>query len=74
MPTLEEEKTLKDAVATKYRRAPRVGALGSRSSDYGDPWEAREKRCERSNGHVLAFRKGKIVCTNCTAEWVDHGC
>ena len=68
------EKTLKEAVETKWRRAPRVGALAATHGDYGDPWEAREKRCERQRGHVLAFRKGKIVCLECTAEWVDHGC
>lgn len=67
-------KTLKDAVATKYRRQPRGGAFASDTTDYGNPPSALEKRCERTRGHVLVFRKGKIVCTECPAEWEDYGC
>jgi hypothetical protein len=60
------EKTLSEKATTRYRQVPREGGLTD--------WRANEKRCGRKDGHVLTFRKGKIVCVNCTAEWEDYGC
>jgi hypothetical protein len=50
---------------SKFRKVPVPPAL--------DIQLAREKRCERSAGHILVVRHNLIVCERCDAQWKDEG-
>ncbi len=54
---------------TRYRRMPRLEAY-----DMGPASDAaRQRHCDRADGHVLVLQEGEIVCTACNAVWRDEG-
>ncbi len=58
------------STTSRYRRMPRLNdiSLGPASS------EARQKRCDRVEGHVLQLQHGgRVICIRCDAEWRDDG-
>ena len=51
--------------SARFRRTPVAMALGDTRKQ--------QDTCDRTRGHVLMAKDGKLVCESCGAEWKDEG-